>query len=545
MKELQQSTPERNRRLFFSGVLLLSGANITVKIIGLLFKIPMSHFLLDEGMGYFNAAYQIYTWLYMLCTAGLPVAISILISEARAKGDAAYVCRVRKLSLYILLTLGCVATALMLFGAVPLAHLIGSPGSCYAIMAIAPTLLFICLSSALRGYFQGFQQMGPPAFSGVLEALGKLAVGVLFAAHATRAGQDLPHVAAAAVSGLAVGEAMGFFYLLWSCRFYEKKGKFFYLTDEQETIPQAGMLARLLKISMPITASAMVMSISGLLDLLLIGRRLQSVGYTVQAATAFYGNYTTLVVPMFNLPVALVYPLTTAIVPLLSATVAGGRKETARRTVASVMRIAVLIAMPCAMGLSVFSRPILRLFFPPGMVEGAAPMLSVLAPGVLFLSLLTVTNAVLQAGGHAYCPMISMGIGAVIKTAVAYVLIGIPSIGPAGIPIGTLVCYFVVFLINLYVLLVRLSVTVPVGRTLLLPALSALFATCGAYGVYQLMGGDGGGHFLVLIAIVTAVILYGLAVLLTRTVTQEDVAFIPFGRAVVRFLPKNKHHVNQ
>ena len=543
MKDSIHNAPDRNKRLFFSGVLLLGSANILVKVIGLLFKIPMSYFLGDEGMGYFNSAYQIYTWLYMLSTAGLPVAVSILVSEARAQGNVRRVRHVERITWYAFVILGLVGTAIMLFGADPLARLIGSPDARYCIMAIAPTMFFICLSSALRGYFQGFQQMGPPAVSQVLEALGKLLVGVLFAAYAVGRGYRLPIVAACAVTGLAIGEAAGFLYLLLARRRYEKRGKLFMLADPpaaQAFPAEKEVFSRLLKIALPITASASVMSLTGLIDLVLVQRRLQSIGYTVTAATAFYGNYTTLVVPMFNLPPALIYPITTALVPLLSATIAAGNQDGLSRLVQSVMRVASLIALPCSLGMSLFSRPILRLFFPAEMVESAAPLLSILALAIFFLSLLSVTNAILQANGMASRPMVAMLAGGAVKIASSYVLIGIPAVGTAGVPLGTLLCYFVAVCVNLFAIIRHVSARLPVGRILLRPAAAAFFSVGAAYGFYILFGGDEGYKLLVLPAIIVAVLVYAAAVLLTRALTEEDLSLVPGWEKIRRFLPKQK-----
>ena len=536
MDHTVQKAPERNKKLFFSGVLFLGGANILVKVIGLLFKIPLSHYLGDEGMGYFNAAYQIYTWLYMLSTAGLPVAVSILISESRARGDGRRADRIFKITLRLFLILGIFGAAIMLFGARPLAMLIGSPDARYAMVSIAPTLLFVCLSGGLRGYFQGFQQMAPTAFSQVLEALGKLLIGVLGAVYAIRQGFSLPIVAAFSVAGLAIGEAVAFLYL-WLARYrYEKKGKLFLLsTNRDRPVEEGRIIPRLLRIALPITASASVMGLTGLIDLVMVQRRLQSIGYTVSAATAFYGSYTTLAVPMFNLPPALIYPITTAIVPLLSATLAAGNRGALDRLIQSSMRVASLISLPCSLGLSLFSRPILRLFFPIEMVEDAAPMLSILALAIFFLSLLTVTNAVLQANDMAKYPMLSMLVGGGVKVAAGYLLIGLPEIGAAGVPFSTLLCYIVAASFNLYFIMRRLQVYPSVGRILVRPALSALLSVGAARGFYLAAGGDAKTPFLVLPAIIIAIFVYGAAVFLLKAVTLDDLSLVPGYNKIRRF----------
>lgn len=543
MKQPAQRPKERDRRLFFAGVLFLGGANILVKIMGLLFKIPMSYYLGDEGMGYFNSAYQIYTWLYMFSTAGLPVAVSILIAEARAKGAPDGVRRIEKLTLYTFLVLGLASTALMLFGAGPLSHLIGTPQAQYCIAAIAPTMLFICLSSAMRGYFQGFSHMLPSAVSQVLEALGKLLVGVFLAGYAIRRGFSLPVVAAFAVSGLAVGEALGMVYLFASRHLYEKRGALTVLQAPGSLLastPTRAVLRRLWKIALPITLSSLVMGLTGMIDLIIVQRRLQSIGYLPAAATAFYGNYTTLVVPMFNLPPALIYPIATAAVPLLSAALAAEDHRGAKRLIASVLRVTSLVAMPCALGLAVFSLPILRLFFRQDMADTAAPLLSVLAIATIFLSLLSVTNAVLQASGLAAKPIVSMLLGGAVKIASSYFLIGSPSVGTLGVPLGTVFCYFTAMLCNLYFLLRHLDFLPSLSFTFFRPFAAACLSVGGAFAVYRAVGGDSAPRALVLPVIALAALLYVVAVFLTRSVTEEDILLLPGGKKLAHCLYHRK-----
>ena len=175
---------KNSSKLFFSGVLVLTITNLLVKVIGLMFKIPMNHIVGDEGMGYYNSAYTFYTYLYMVSTAGLPTAISIMISDSRANRQIKQVKRIFRLAMLLFIVIGVISTMIMFFGAGIMSSAIGAAPTKYSIMAISPTLLFICVSSALRGYFQGYQQMVPTAVSQFLEAACKLGVGIAFALYA-------------------------------------------------------------------------------------------------------------------------------------------------------------------------------------------------------------------------------------------------------------------------------------------------------------------------------------------------------------------------
>ncbi len=536
MKQKVASQAGQEKRLFFTGVMLLGISNILVKIIGLLFKIPMSYYLGDEGMGYFNSAYQIYTWLYLFSTAGLPVALSLLIAESRTRGDLARVRRVEKVATTTFLLLGLLCAALMLFCARPLAALIGASPAYFGIAAMAPAMFFICLSSGLRGYFQGFQQMAPSAVSQVLEALGKLLIGVALADYAVRRGYSLPLCAAFAVLGLSVGEAAGTAYLFLSRWRYARQGRLLISPACGPAIGEGdGILRRLLRIALPITLSSMVMGITGMIDLVMVQRRLQSIGFLPGEATAFYGNYTTLVVPMFNLPPALIYPIATAALPMLSSALAKGDCPGAEKRMAAIMRITALIAMPCALGLAVFSQPILRLFFRADMADAAAPLLSLLAIGSLFLSMLTVSQAILQAGGHAAAPILSMSVGGAVKLVAGYVLIGLPAVGTMGVPLGTVLCYLSAMLCNLCLMLRHLSFAPSLLQTFFRPFAAALASILLALGFYTALGGDAGGRLLILPTIAVAAVAYVAAAFLTRTIRTEELAMLPGAQKLLQF----------
>ncbi len=209
-----------------------------------------------------------------------------------------------------------------------------------------------------------------------------------------------------------------------------------------------------------------------------------------------------------------------------------GRSAAAEKLTQSVLRITAIIAMPAALGMSVFSRPILHLFFPADMADATAPYLSVLAPAILFLSLLSVSNAVLQANGRASRPMISMLVGGGVKLVAGYLLMGIPAVGGFGVPIGTLLCYLVALLLNFWFLVHDTGSIPSLGRVFFRPLLASLLSVGGALGAYLLLGGDAAPHFAVLLCMALAVLIYAAAVFLTRTVTAEDLALLPLPRGL-------------
>lgn len=407
--------------MFVSGVLVLTVSNILVKAIGLLFKIPLHDYLGDEGMGYFNAAYTIYTWFYMVSTAGLPVAISVMISKSRARGNFNQVKKILKISLILFFIIGAAGMLALIFGSRFFAGLIRMDQSYLCIIAIAPTLFFVCITSAFRGYFQGHQIMWPTAVSQLIESVGKLLIGILLAAWSIKQGHPLHVTAAYTIFGLTVGVLVGMVFI-WVTKLLYKTDAVNaeYALPNSDTMPAGrtkSLLRELVVIAVPVTLSSSVMSLANLIDLMVVSRRLQDIGLTEEAAATLYGNYTTLAVPMFNLPPVLIYPIAYSLVPMLSAIREQKDFGRLQSVTAASLKIAAILSIPCAVGMAALSEPILTLIYgaKDGSAHMAAPLLSILAVSSFLVSMLAMTNSILQAAKKQNYPLISMLIGASVK----------------------------------------------------------------------------------------------------------------------------------
>lgn len=444
-----KSAPSR-RPSFLSGVSVLTLSALVVKVIGLFYRIPMLDRLGTEGMGYFNTAYELYALFCVISTAGLPVAMSVLISGLEAEGRGREVGRVFRISLLLFALLGGVGCGLLWGLSKPLAALLGNPSAAASMGAIAPTVLFICLSSAFRGYFQGRRQMLPTAISQVMEAAGKLFLGLALAAYARSAGKDLPTTAAYAVLGLTLGTGCSVIYL-WAHKAISRKREAPIPTPASLEEPRP-VLRPLLATAVPVTVSAGIISLTKCVDLAIILRRLQDLGHTAAYASSMYGCYSTLAVPLFNILPSLITSVAMSAVPALSSAWRQGKagEQDLKRTARTSLGLTLAVSLPAALGLAVFSRDILLLLFrnQPDAVEMAAPWLSCLGLSVPAACLLTVTGAMLQAVGKANRPMISMLAGVTVKTVLAYVLLGAEGWGMAAIPFSSLLCDGVALLVN-------------------------------------------------------------------------------------------------
>lgn len=503
-----------------SGVLVLTVSTVIVKVIGLAYKIPLLSVLGTEGMGYFNTAYEIFALLCGVSTSGLPVAVSMLVSSARETGNYTRVRGIYRTSSLMLLTKGVLISGGLAVLAEPVSRLVGNPQAYLAILAISPSILFSCVAGAIRGYFQGCRIMTPTAVSQLTEALGKLIIGVAFAALAVYMGLGIEVAAAFAVMGVTVGSLLSAVYLMIrksTDRVTFPKGK--------EKGKAGKYFIALIRISLPITLCSALTGCTRIIDMTLIMRRLTDIGVSSVEANKIYGAYTTLALPIYGLVPALVPPITESLIPRLSAAVEAGHKDEETRAVGGAARLTVLVAMPASMGIALYSEQIMSLIFngQPEAIAVAAPLLSALGASVLFSCLITMANAVLQSYRRVLLPIISLAVGAVVKAVSAYLLIGNETFGVMGAPISTFLCNAAVLALDLCFVSRCVSGRTGILRQLPKPFFASIVAMLASYAVYLPLTRLGESTIAFLCALAIAVLSYfGLCILL-GVVSKEDI----------------------
>lgn len=527
---------------FISGVLVLSLSTFIVKVIGLAYKIPMISLLGAEGMGYFNSAYEIYALLCVISTAGLPVALSILISADAESGRVRRIGRIYRTAMTVFAIIGGAGSLFMLLFAGRLSEFIENTEALGCILAIAPALLFVCVASAVRGYFQGLSRMTPTAISQLIEALGKLILGVTFADIAIQKGYGIPKASAFAVAGLSLGTLLSAIYLL-ILKAVDSRRKRVYLSCSESVYEDrtANIIGTLFRIAVPITLSSAVLGVTRVVDMALIMKRLQDIGYTSVGANAVYGSYTTLAVPVFGLIPSLITPISLALVPRLSSAIERGSAEAQSDVATSSLRITVLFAMPASMGIAVYAKRILELLFSKQTeaIEIAAPLLSFLGISILFSCFITTANAILQSYRQTSKPIISMAFGALVKVISAYILIGIPSVGVYGAPISTLLCNITVTAIDIYYINKCLPRTDSVTNLYVRPFLASCMMMAVSLAVYIPISSVLENRLVGFVcALCAAVAAYFVFALLFGVVTREDILMLPFGDKIAYVVGK-------
>ena len=430
-------TKHTKRYSFAAGAAVLAISGIIVKMIGVCYKIPLMRLIGSEGMGYFNTAYDVYALLCLLSTTGLPVAVSVLINRYPSLHR-----RIFRLSLGVFAVLGMLGAVVVFIAADRIAIAVGAPQAAQSLRFIAPAVLFVCLSGALRGYNQAQRNMMPTAVSQVVEAAGKLLFGLSFAYWVIQKGSSPAGAASFAVLGLSAGTLLCFLYLM----LLHKKAPDYAI----EASAQPGLAAELIKIALPVTLGAVLAGLSKVIDLSLIMRRLQDGGVLQHEAVAIYGCYSSMVIPLFSAVPALFSSVALPLVPHLGHAIANRNIELQKEILNTAFRWCALISIPASLGIAMLSKQILLLLFSGTEdVNTAVPMLLIIAMAIPASCMITVTSAVLQAYGHPWIPMIATITGCICKAVCLYTLCPVAKIGILAAPISTVLCCIVTVSINL------------------------------------------------------------------------------------------------
>lgn len=524
------------KQSFLHGAAILALATFIVKLIGACYKIPLGNIIGDAGYGYFTTAYDIYSVLLTISTAGLPVAMSRMISEAQALGNHAQIKRIYKASLYVFLTIGIVGSGGMLLLCRQLASFMNSPNSWASIAALAPAVLFVCIISSYRGFFQGQSNMTPTSVSQVFEALCKLFIGLGAAWLVMKRTDDVVLAAGGAILGVTVGTVVSALYLG-----IKHKQASAYLSEQGGVCkPMRVTIRQLLAIAIPITIGAAGLQLINLVDAkIVMSRLLGAVRLTQARADELKGIYN-FCQTLFNLPAAFIVPITVSIIPSITSFLTMKNRRGAWQVEESAVRITALLGLPCGIGLAVLAAPILVLLRGYGAVQLATgkPILIVFGIAVIFNCLVLLTNAIMQAHGNVTTPLINMLIGGLVKVVVNYVLVSIPSLNIIGAPIGTFCCYITIITLNLVAMRKMLRGRCPrVLYTLGKPLLASLVMGGAAWAAAGLLGRLVESNTIICLgAILIACIVYAIMILALKIITLDDCMLLPKGEKIAKIL---------
>ena len=523
------------KQSFLYGTALLAMATAIVKVIGALYKIPLNAIIGKQGFGYYSTAYEIYNVLLMISTAGLPVAMSRMISQASSLGHYNQVRRIYSTARGIFLTLGIAGSLLMTVFCRQLAEFQNQPDAWAAIGCLGPCVLLICVMSTFRGFFQGQSNMLPTSVSQVIEAIVKLFVGMAAAVAILYFTKSVPLAAGGAILGVTISCLVSSVYL-YSC--FHKAYSVLPATGEKAD-SYSRTAKRLLAIAIPITIGSAGLQILTMLETKIYMGQLLGLGYTQLEADSMKGIYN-MSQTIYNMPCAFITPITISIIPAITSHLTLLDHKAAKATEESAVRVTGLICMPCAFGLAVLAEPVTALL---GGYTGedlalSTQLMSIMGMNIIFNAVVLLTNAMMQAHGHAVVPVINMFTAGILRLIVVYILTGNPDIGIVGTPIGAMVCFLCITVLNLISMRRCMPDAPAIVKNLARPFLAAAIMGFFTYGSWFALKTLGVTSRLVLCAlpVMVGVAVYAVAAVGLKVITRDDCMLLPKGEKIAKLL---------
>lgn len=521
------------KQSFLHGAAILTVATVLIKILGAVYKIPLMWMLGSTGYGHFIVAFNIYNVLLMISTTGLPVAVSKLVAETQTLGEYNRLRKIFSTSSKLFLALGIVGTAMMLGFSKPLAMWMRDSESVFAIAALAPSVLFVCIMASYRGYFQGQSNMTPTAISQMIEAVSKPLFGLALVYIVLKLGYGVEIGAAGAIAGGTLGAVIGAGYIIVV---YLKHNKSLPVSYEKPDSSKTA-LKRILAIAVPITVGSAGLQIINLLDTNITLARLQDVlGYTEKYSTSLIGLYGS-TQAIFGLPTGLIVPLAISVIPHITSNLALDRIKGAKRVEESAIRITALFSLPCGVGLVVLAMPILRLIYSNLSASELAistPLMAIQGVAVIFNCLVLLTNSILQAHGRVSDPIYTMFFGGIVKVCVNWFLVA--KIGIVGAPIGTLICYILIAGLNIAIIRRKLTTKPKFFSLFVKPSFAAILMGGAAWLVYSVLSRLISLNLSCLCAVAAGGFVYLILVVALGIITKDDLELIPKGDKIQRLL---------
>ncbi len=531
---------------------ILAAASMLVRIIGLLYRSPLTAIIGDEGNGYYGTAYNIYTIVLMVSSYSVPSAISKLMAQKLAVGEYKNAQRIFHCALIYGLCVGLAASALLYFGA----GILVPDVAVKVLQVFAPTVFLFGILGSLRGYFQAQGSMVQTSISQILEQLANafVSIGAAWLLMHLIAGQDSTSQAQYGAMGSALGTGSGVLIALLFMTFcYRKHAK-----DVKKRLdadrtgkldPMGKVMRETIMVITPFMLSGFILNLTTSLNQTIYYRIMILMrGVEAVTATTDYGIFSNKAVVISNIPISIATAVASAIIPGISAAYARGSLEETRGRASGAIRITTLIAVPSAVGLCFLAKPITMLLFPQmGSLEEASLLLAMLAVTVFFYSVSTITNAVLQSIGKINMPLISAGIALVVQTIVLFVLLIFTDMGIYALVIVSVVYSAMIFACNEFFLHKYLGKGSGARKMFVGPILCALVMGIAALLLYSVVS------FTILpvvkvyyfrnlvataVALVGAVAVYAFMVVRSGVMTRENIEALPKGTTLVRRFEK-------
>ena len=529
---------------------ILAVASIISRIIGLLYRLPMTDIIGDTGNNYYSCAFEIYNIMLIISSYSLPLAVSKLVSARMAKGERTATYQILKGALAFAAIAGIIVALVVYFGAEYFTSMLQTPLSIFALKILAPVLIVVAVLGVLRGFFQGLGNMVPSALSQIIEQIVNAIVSIWAAyvlfQYGSKIGQVLGdperYAAAYGAAGGTLGTNLGavsallFMILVFSLymRGFKKKMK----RERNVKVDSFAYTMKILVITIiPVLLSSTIYNISGIIDQGLFKNIATMQGYTVNEIDVWWGVFSGKYKVLINVPISIASAMAASSVPSLAASFAAGDKESVNNRINAAIRFIMVIAMPCCVGLAVLAKPIFTLLFPGTIssLDSATTMMWAGAIAVVFYSLSTLTNGLLQGIDQMKIPVKNATIALVAHVILLICLMLFFRLNIYAVVIANAFFAFLVCVLNAIALQKHSGYKQEFQKTFLIPAISALIMGVIAYGVYTLCFMVSHNNLIsIIISIIFAVAVYAVGLLLLKGLTEEEIRKFPKGYLLVQ-----------
>lgn len=537
------STKNTNQNLLLQGS-ILAAASIIVRMIGLIYRVPMNNILGESGMGLYSLAYEIYNLGLILSSYSLPLAVSKMVSAKVTLKEYKNVYRILVCSLVFAIVAGGLMSAILFFGADLIAtYIFATPNMALPLRALSPTVLVFSIMGVLRGLFQGMGTMIPTSFSQIIEQIINAVVSVALPAYIVHSFSSSPYVAAYAAAGGTTGTFMGalaaLIFLLIVFSLYRPVMRKQMRRDRSGNEDSYQDIFKLMILTIiPIILSQTVYQLSGTVDGSLFSHISSAAGLDSSTVESLYGVYSGYYRLLTNVPVAIASALGASAIPSIVASRVKGNEEAVHSQVRATIKFNMLIAIPAAVGMTVLAEPILAILFPAA-GELAVTCLTIGSIAVVFFSLSTVSSSILQGIDMMRKSVVNSAISLGIHVVLVFIMLRFLNLGVIGLVIGNVTFALVVCILNWLSIGKALDYKQEVKTTFLLPALCSLIMGVGCKIVYKAM------LFLCskvlisfLVAFVMALCIYAATLLAFQVMTEDEIKEMPLGTKIHALLVK-------
>lgn len=530
---------KRSNFIVQGGILAIAG--IISRIIGLLYRIPLQRTIGDAGMGYYSAAFQIYSIMLIISSYSLPASVSKLVSARCARGQYRNARKIYRGAMLFALISGGLTGLFVLFGADYLAGTAMSlPKSAIALRALAPTLLIVAFMGVMRGYFQGYGTMMPTAISQLVEQIVNAVVSVVAAVYLFDYGTNIANIlrdenyaAAYGAAGGTIGTGAGalaglivlIIMLISNNNVMSRK---IHKDPVRNTEGYGRIFAALLMTILPIILSSTIYNISDTLDQGIFNYIMDDKGFSDMKA-AWWGIYSTKYKVLMNVPVALSSAVCSSMMPALTACIERGENKAARHKVSTAMRFTMILSIPCAMGLAVLGKPILVLLHFTGEIELPAMLLRYGSIAVVLYSMSTLSNGILQGINKMNIPVINAAIALVIHLGILYVTLNVFDWKLYGVVLSCVMFGLIMCILNWMSIRKHLRYRQEIIRTFVIPLISSVIMGVVCYFLNLILSKFAGNTISVAVSIIVGAIVYFIVLVKLKGVRESEIRSFPGG----------------